>query len=355
MAGIGLRFGLPTRLVLNAKDLGAADSPLTVLNADTRSLPEAEAIAVIKGIVATLHPDVLLFKKIDSVLRGHVAAEINALLSTTSRYDRVLLLSQNPTRGRVVRPDGMYYVEGVPLARTAFAADPDHPARTSNAMDRVARSVLPARLCQDSGIGLEAGRLNLAPAETFEAVGEWSRAATLSTLLVGAADLFTATLMKLGYAVVDASTPPQFKGPRLYLCGSTSTSARRLLRTFATSNGIEVASTADRARESLLRAGVAVVMSPEPGGVEEDPRDVELALGQIAQALVTQGLCDWVFAEGGATATAVCRALQWTSVDVEAELATGVVVLKPAMPVRFVIKPGSYMWPENVVRLPRTS
>jgi uncharacterized protein YgbK (DUF1537 family) len=127
------------------------------------------------------------------------------------------------------------------------------------------------------------------------------------------------------------------------------------LRSFATSNGIDVVATIERARQSLDRAGVAVVMSPEPGGMEQDPRDVETLLGQIAASIVSAGQCDWLFAEGGATATAVCRALGWTALEVEAELATGVVVLKPGAPLHLVIKPGSYLWPEEVMTFRRLS
>jgi hypothetical protein len=45
--------------------------------------------------------------------------------------------------------------------------------------------------------------------------------------------------------------------------------------------------------------------------------------------------------------------MRWPGLSVEAELASGVVVLKPPAPLHFVIKPGSYMWPEEILCLPR--
>lgn len=355
MAGIGLRFGLATRLVVDRETFDSPGAPLTVINADTRWLPEADAVRVVGGLVKGIDAGALLFKKVDSAIRGHILAEIEAALGATDRYDHVLLLPQNPTRNRIVLPDGSYLVEGIPLARTTFANDPDHPARTSNVMDRVARSRRPALLRLDPREPLQAGSINVAAAETFEAVRQWSAQATPGTLLVGAADLFTATLERQGLEVAPHPTAIQMTGPRLYLCGSTSTSSRRLLRSFATSNGVEVTSTVDRARDSIRRTGLAVVMSPEPGGIEQDPRDVEDALGAVGRALVGAGEVSWLFAEGGATAAAVCRALGWTALEVEAELATGVVALRPEASVRLVIKPGSYNWPESVLAIDRGS
>jgi uncharacterized protein YgbK (DUF1537 family) len=58
-----------------------------------------------------------------------------------------------------------------------------------------------------------------------------------------------------------------------------------------------------------------------------------------------------ICAEGGATAAAVARALGWTRFAVGRELAGGVVELQPVMDgaPQFIIKVGSYDWPENLL------
>ena len=68
-----------------------------------------------------------MFKKVDSVLRGPVAAEIEAALDGLG-LDRAVLVPANPSRGRIIR-DGAYFMDGVPLDETEFADDPMHPVR----------------------------------------------------------------------------------------------------------------------------------------------------------------------------------------------------------------------------------
>lgn len=353
LAGIGLRFGLAAQLIIDRAEPVRDEKPLSVINAETRSLPAIEAARVISDLVGRLDPSVPLFKKVDSTFRGHLAAETDAILDASKQFDRVLLLPQNPTRNRVVRPDGTYWVDNVALAKTPFAFDPDHPARSSNIMDRLVRSKRPAKLRSIGAGPLEAGVVTVAVAETFKTVREWIALATPSTLIVGAADLFAAMLQARGHQPKDPDLPKDFGGRRLYLCGSTASSSRRLLRSFATSNDLEIVSTAQEARRTLREKGIAIVMSPEPGGVERDPREIEEDLGQIGKQLIGAGECDWCFAEGGATAAAVCRATGWKSLEVESELASGVVCLKPALPMHLVIKPGSYPWPEEALRMAR--
>lgn len=67
-----------------------------------------------------------LFKKVDSVLRGPILAELSALSTGLA-----LLLPANPSRGRVIR-GGRYFVNDVPLDASLFAADPEYPATTAD-------------------------------------------------------------------------------------------------------------------------------------------------------------------------------------------------------------------------------
>ena len=75
----------------------------------------------------------LLYKKIDSTLRGPVAAELAALTSALPG-SRVLFLPANPAVGRTVR-DGSLLVHGVPVAATEFGRDPVSPVTKSSIRD----------------------------------------------------------------------------------------------------------------------------------------------------------------------------------------------------------------------------
>jgi uncharacterized protein YgbK (DUF1537 family) len=80
LAGIGLNFQLRTEIRYRCRCASTAD--LLIIATDTRSLPVAEAKQVIADLPASLmqlNPR-LIFKKIDSVLRGHVLDEVQSQL-----------------------------------------------------------------------------------------------------------------------------------------------------------------------------------------------------------------------------------------------------------------------------------
>ena len=80
IGGIGHRYGLRTEIQLKLDIDSRAD--LVVLDTDTRSLTEDEATKKIFDIATALkkwNRPFHLFKKIDSVMRGHLIPELNAL------------------------------------------------------------------------------------------------------------------------------------------------------------------------------------------------------------------------------------------------------------------------------------
>jgi uncharacterized protein YgbK (DUF1537 family) len=110
---------------------------------------------------------------------------------------------------------------------------------------------------------------------------------------------------------------------------------------------------ADSAERLLRDRGEAVVAIARPA--LEAPRVVEALAGRLAEVvgrLVERGAVARLFVEGGATASAVLRRLGWTRLSVRREVAPGVVALEPLPAGRVIvtIKPGSYPWPEEVLR-----
>src|SRR5213079_504696 len=79
IAGIGLRYGLPTRLV-RERPVECGDG-LTVIDSDSRLLPPARASQIVESLVQGLHRDDfdLIYKKTDSAMRGQIRAEVTAL------------------------------------------------------------------------------------------------------------------------------------------------------------------------------------------------------------------------------------------------------------------------------------
>ena len=191
IAGIAFSKGHQVSLVCGSSvccDNVAAQT--TVIATDTRSMTEGEAIAETQRIAkfplgARPFPRLtgalpcVLFKKTDSALRGHVVAELTALMEATG-YRRAVYLPANPSKGRIIK-DGAYYINGNPIHETDFSFDPEFPAKTS---------VLRERFPDAEGKGII-----MPDAESEEDVRKViAKYNDGNTLFAGAADLFSALL-----------------------------------------------------------------------------------------------------------------------------------------------------------------
>lgn len=127
------RAGRDVRIALTA-DASDTIGPGTVagITTETRNASPAAAAAAVRRAIerGSAQGDRLRYKKIDSTLRGPVAAELTALLQALPKA-RVLFAPANPRVGRTVR-DGVLLVHGVPVAESDFGRDPACPLRHSS-------------------------------------------------------------------------------------------------------------------------------------------------------------------------------------------------------------------------------
>ncbi|WAH36251.1 four-carbon acid sugar kinase family protein [Alicyclobacillus dauci] len=110
-----------------------------VFDSESRALDEdtARQIVMNAGEQLRTSPNVpfLVYKKIDSTLRGHVGSEIEAFLKSLHR--RVAVLAPTfPANGRIVQ-NGTLYVNGSPVSQTDFANDPRNPVTQDRVADLV--------------------------------------------------------------------------------------------------------------------------------------------------------------------------------------------------------------------------
>lgn len=366
VAGIGLEAGLPTRLV---RDRGfVADPGLTVLDTDSRLASPPGAIQILERLLSGVKRDSydLIYKKIDSVLRGAVLTELELVL-TRLGFSGTLLLPQNPSRGRVIER-GIYKLNGQPLHTTHFAYDPHHPAMTSHAIRLLGHSdAYDTRLIELNEQPLAAGIL-VANGTTSEHVAEWALRCPEEFLPAGGADFFRAVLARIAPDRPPPAAPVDLpSGKRLFVCGTSVHTSREAVVTYAARAGIprvsmpddivaDLPTAADQTErwarsvaEALSRHGAAVADIAHPiqpsGG-----RQLERAIGRMVAVALAITPVDCLLMEGGATAAAVCSELKLVSLDAIAELEPGVVALRPARrsgPM-VVVKPGSYTWPDMV-------
>src|SRR5947207_781597 len=113
IAGLGWRHGLSAEILERDEPLSAAE--LVVIDADTRDCPVAEArrrVAAIARRIRERKPE-WIYKKVDSVLRGNVLAEVEVMQKALG-LERCLLAPANPAARRVIK-GGKYFVRGVPV------------------------------------------------------------------------------------------------------------------------------------------------------------------------------------------------------------------------------------------------
>ncbi|MCC6445960.1 MAG: four-carbon acid sugar kinase family protein [Armatimonadetes bacterium] len=113
------RRGYRTAMLLDAE--ASVDCDVLALSTESRSDPPALASAkTAEGLRRlTSYGAARLYKKIDSTLRGPVAAEIGAAVEF-SQSKAALVCPSFPAQGRFVL-EGVLYVYGVPLAQSPFA------------------------------------------------------------------------------------------------------------------------------------------------------------------------------------------------------------------------------------------
>src|SRR5262245_45001410 len=134
--------GLDTRVVVSDLDGLSALPHADVLVVDTESrtiaAEEARARARTAGSALKAGPPRFLYKKVDSTLRGHAAAEIDGMLDGSGRA-MALLTPAFPAQRRTV-VDGCVRVDGRPADETAIARDPAFPPTGASVLALLAAS-----------------------------------------------------------------------------------------------------------------------------------------------------------------------------------------------------------------------
>jgi uncharacterized protein YgbK (DUF1537 family) len=324
----------------------------------------------------------LLYKKVDSVLRGNVLAEIEAALAAL-QLDRCLLISANPSAGRVIRR-GKYFLGETPLDRTDFRHDPHHPRFTANVAELLGKPASHGLSFVRPGARTLRRGINVGEVSTVEDVSRLARLVNERTLAVGGADFFRAILEQRGFE------PQRRKGaekilfpfppcPRasevtrtfpgtLFVSGSLAKSSFDFLNTCrdrgwpvltmpeelfeATRREKEIQSLWVRRVIASLKRHPKVAMAigcPALPGKTTPRRIGNLLTGAVA-AVLSEARPARVCVEGGATAALLVERMGWRRLFVEREFSQGVTGVRPAggPDLLLVCKPGSYSWPAEL-------
>jgi uncharacterized protein YgbK (DUF1537 family) len=310
-----------------------------------------------------------IYKKTDSVLRGQVTPEIEAIMEELG-INRALLAPANPSLGRVIQ-DEKYFVHGQPIDKTEFAHDPEHPRRTARVLDLLAApKFFPICVSRPDADALGNG-ITVAEVASTEDLQRWAVHRTADVLVAGGAEFFGALLVATGRVVGESERRQNAPGGReLFVCGTMSESSGEFIRS-ARARGTPVFSLPRELADGgefisgmaamiakhiavALRSDARVILHVGLPRVRERAVAMQLVshLVQVAEMVLGEIKVGQVYVEGGATATALLRRMNWTRLEVVREVSLGVVTLvagSAKLP-WLTMKPGSYSWPGGIVR-----
>ncbi|MBG29345.1 MAG: hypothetical protein CMI31_05005 [Opitutae bacterium] len=350
VAGVAYRHGLETGIASGFEIPECRD--FVAMDMATRSMTELEAEATVReyGKLAAKLSTTLLYKKTDSVLRGHLKVELSAMLTATGR-ETCLLIPANPARNRTI-VKGIYRIKDTPLVETEFARDPTFPISSSFVTELVRGATSLSLDCSLPKSGLFIG-----DAVVEGDLDHWAEKATPDTLPAGASPFLGALLRAQGKQTLVRKEPKDMRQRKIFLvCGTQSDSARKLTESLR-AYGRPVFETSDFSMEKLPRLIAQslnqhqVTVLRHPLESNDSPKELTKTIASLTQKVLElhEGTSPHICLEGGETAAATLELLGERRFVVLHEWDPGVVTLVSKSDFRVTVKPGSYTWPDKVL------
>lgn len=285
----------------------------------------------------------VVFKKIDSTLRGPIGAELDALLSAAGRSG-ALLCPAFPAQHRTVR-DGVLYVDGMPAHQSAIGRDPDYPGATSDILEvlsaQTARPLRHLPLEAIRGPGEELARtldrmdggITVADAETEADLQALAGAARdrPELLLAGSAGLARAVTASLGYTPPPASLPAG--SAWLVVAGSLHPATRAQIKLLAAGGAAALWVDADGAADpaslvAALRAGRPALIASQVLDRDTTRARVLIAerLADVAARTLAEVWPTLTCVTGGETTHALVRAVGASHLELTGSPVSGLAV-----------------------------
>lgn len=338
-------------VVVAIPDASPPDRTVVAVNADSRYLPPSDAAESVERSVEAVGASVV-YKKIDSTLRGNIGAEVAAALRATVA-ELAVVAPAFPATGRRTW-NGIHEVDRTPIGKTEFAAGRNGPSSSavidlfveqnfpiervggtdvSNGADRVAERFSAAVTQNNRPPIVVCDARTTAHLQTIAAAG-----AQFDALFVGSGGL--AAHLRLDTSADTSPTVPRPKpGNPLAIVGSVSETTFEQLTQIpdaqlfhldphslldgATDEAADVAGRLDRGVPTVLTAASDRSTVEDTLSVGRDRGLSEAEIGnRIATGLATVAgnVCritrpSGLFVTGGEVAVAVLRALEATTVS----------------------------------------
>ncbi|MBD9527724.1 four-carbon acid sugar kinase family protein [Paracoccus sp. PAR01] len=306
--------GLRVTVALGAEHLAlalAAQPDVIAVTTGSREIPADAATDAVRRAVAGL-PAVRIFKKVDSRLKGHVAAELDPI-----PFRRALMAPAIPEFGRIVR-DGCLMGFGVPVPIPVAAS-----------------------------LGRHAAQAEIPDTETAEQM----RAALESTsadLLIGARGLAEALAVQMTGRATGA--PATLPGPAaLFVIGSRDPITLAQVARLREAGGFLHVDAPNGTPDRSLPDADRLLVQAQPGAAPASGHEVGVHLACAVAPLLRPGM-GTALLTGGATAEAVLRHRAVPFLTIRGECLPGLVA-SDAGGLTIVTKSGGFGTDDSLIRL----
>ncbi len=361
-----VRAGYRTAVIFHGEEVPSVDFDAVCFDTDSRTMPAGFAAKRVLEAARTARGARIVYKKLDSTLRGNVAAELATVARTTKR-DLTIVAPAFPAAGRTTAY-GTQLVHGVPVDETEMRNDPGTPVREAHVPTLLAdafssvgtlgvedladpvrvRQVLEENECVVADAGCDPDLEALVRSVPDPAGVLWAGSAGLA-LALGS--------VYPGPHKGDTERQRASVRPVLVVVGSLSGVAREQVRRLIVEYGrvafpVEVGEPENAVaatREMLVGRGCAVVHSPETrdafGG------SFVGSLAEVVEHLADDRLFEGLVLTGGATAVGVARRLGASGIQLHGEVETGVPIgtLIGPRPFPVVTKAGGFGGPDTLI------
>ena len=367
------RRGVPTSVVFSSEFIASEGS--FVLDTESRALgPEEAAAAVragLKGVDLTAFGRVM--KKVDSTLRGSVAAEIKAV-DELYGSELVVFAPALPDLGRTT-VGGVHLLKGIPITRTELAKDPKTPVTEDN-ITRLLEAVYDEPVTHISEDQVSAGEIDFSAGRVFtcdSATNADLRSVIQAAVATGKRTLWVGTAAMADHLLgVEVDVPPA-----LAVVASVSAVSREQVN-FAAGEGIPLVSvpipellTGEHKMETyvaqtvaLLKEGKdAILASSASCNRAELDRSVavgeklnmtreqvsgytQMVMGKMTKAILEQTPVSGMFLTGGDTALGFFMEARSLGSSIVTEIAVGIPMMRlsggPFAGLKVVTKAGAF-------------
>jgi len=371
IAGLGLRYGL--KVEIESHLFTKSDSDLLIIATDTRSKEKKEAYSEVFSITQKLKNIGFewIYKKTDSVFRGHIYYEIKAMLDANG-YKKALLVPANPEIGRKIK-NGIYFINGKYIHETNFSEDPEYPITASDV-----KSLMRTNDENNYYLIKSTNDINNTGISIGEAVSEidlsnWANKIDSTIIPAGGAGFFKALLEVKGYkqSISVYNNKNKFGEKFLFVCGSAFSKGKAALtnfkkcdqRTFPMPD--DVFNNTMNSKKSFKKWEKNVLKSLDKDNfviLEIDQpvvRDRMFAkrlredIALLVDNIIKQVSINELLIDGGATVYSIAEKVGLNKFTPIQEIAPGVIRMKVQNRDNFymTIKPGSYPWPESLINI----